>query len=70
MNVCRFRSITVVVMGLLLGFTMNPVLASGYSSGSNTTASLITNLTIQPVYRQQNPVVNAVLFWSRVVVNY
>lgn len=64
MNVCRFRSITLVVMGLVLGITMNPVLASGYSSDSDTTVSLITNLTIQPVYRQQTPVVNAVLFWS------
>jgi uncharacterized membrane protein len=64
MNVRYFRFITLVLMVLSLGWTMNAVLASANSSGSDTTASLIADPAAQPTYRQQNPVVHAVLFWS------
>jgi uncharacterized membrane protein len=64
MNARYFRFIALVLMVLSLGWTVNIVLASGYSSVSDTTASSIADPTAQPAYRQEKPVVHAVLFWS------
>jgi uncharacterized membrane protein len=64
MNVRYFRFIALVLMVLSLGWTVNIVLAAESSSAPDITASSMTDPTAQPTYRQQNPVVHAVLFWS------
>jgi uncharacterized membrane protein/glutaredoxin len=64
MKVRCFRFITLGVMVLLLGWTVNTTLAAEYSSVSDTAAFVTAEPTSQPAYRQQNPVVHAVLFWS------
>ncbi len=65
MNVRYFLVFTLMVTALLLGWTVSSVLASAYPTVSAPSASSMADPIDRPAYRQQTPVVNAVLFWSQ-----